>query len=296
MSDSIDLTNLSEIVARSLGRRYTLTPLGVKCTFPVFKGTSEGVEPIFVKVGLADEWHRTAATLAEGRGCGLFPALLSDEPIPFAEDRVVFLSEWREASIVFPEDMTAPQRAGLVSGCRRLSAALQSVTTYTPIADSPLNPERLYAVVADYAARHPWVAPLLRPLLTIPAAERTFGTRPLSIIHGDFHAKNFGFVGDQLSVVYDFDKLTQSLACGDLANALMERFSCLGLSRAARQRLKVASREIVASSPWPREDFVIVCNQIRLAFAARRIEKHPDSAWVALDIARRDRRLREFLV
>ena len=47
--------------------------------------------------------------------------------------------------------------------------------------------------------------------------------------------------------------------------------------------------------PWPRDELVIACNIVRLQFAVRRILKHPDSAWVALDVLRRDRRIREFL-
>ena len=61
---------------------------------------------------------------------------------------------------------------------------------------------------------------LLKQLVKIPEAERTYGKRPLAICHGDFHAKNFGFVGDELVAVYDFDKLTEGLACADLVNAL----------------------------------------------------------------------------
>ena len=293
--DAESKSRLEALVAKTLGRTYALTSLGVKCTFPVFKGAADGASPVFVKVGLKEEWHRTVAALGDRRGNGLFPALLTSSPIPFDGDRVVFLSEWREATTLFPENMTAAQRQGLVDGCVRLSDALQAVPTFTPIAASPLAPERLYSTLVDYAARHPVASRLLKPLLTIPESARTFGPRPLAVLHGDFHAKNFGFSGDALSVVYDFDKLTQGLACGDLGNALMERFSCLGLSRAARRRLWIVAREIVSAAPWPREDFVITCNHIRLAFAARRIAKHPNSAWVAVDIARRDRRLREFL-
>ena len=295
MANEIGLDRLTALVAETLGRSYALAPLGVKCTFPVFKGAAEGAPSVFVKIGLKEEWYRTVAALGDRRGNGLFPALLTATPIPYDNDRVVFISEWREATTVFPEDMTAAQRQGLVDGCVRLSDALQTVPTFTPIAESPLAPERLYSTLADYAARHPVASRLLKPLLSLPEAERTFGSRPLAILHGDFHAKNFGFSGDTLSVVYDFDKLTQGLACGDLGNALMERFSCLGLSRDARRRLWAATREIVSAAPWPREDFVITCNHIRLAFAARRLAKHPNSAWVSVDIARRDRRLREFL-
>lgn len=289
---SVDIARLATRVAEALGRHYALTPLGVKCTFPVFKGTADGAAPIFVKIGLEEEWHRTVAVLGDRRGNSLFPALLTPSPIPYGEDRVVFISEWREAKMLFPEDMTPAQQQGFVDGCVRLSDALQAVETFTPIAKSPLAPEQLFATLADYAARHPVASRLLKSILSIPEAERTFGSRPLAIIHGDFHAKNFGFAGDSLASVFDFDKLSRGRACGDLTNALVERFSCLRLSAAARRRLTRVARRVLARVPWSREDVVVSVNVLRLWFAARRIMKHPDSAWVALDIVRRDRKIR----
>jgi len=55
------------------------------------------------------------------------------------------------------------------------------------------------------------------------------------------------------------------------------------------------TRKLGGASPWPREELVIAANVLRLRLAARRIEKHPNSAWVAFDILRRDRKIREFL-
>ena len=81
------------------------------------------------------------------------------------------------------EDMTAAQRRGLVDGCGRLSDALQTVPTFTPIAASPLAPERLYSTLVDYAARHPVASRLLKPLLSLPEADGapcfTNNNRPL---------------------------------------------------------------------------------------------------------------------
>ena len=289
----VDIEELAATVARALGCRYELVPLAVKCTYPVFRGEAEGAAPVFVKVGTTEEWRRTADLLAAVGSCGFFPRLLTEKPIAYGS-WAVFVSEWRTGEMVFPEDMTRQQAKRFVSGCERLSAALQGVRGFTPLASSPIAPERLYETVRNYAERHPLAGRLLKRLLDIPARERSYRPEELRVIHGDFHAKNFGFAGDELSCVYDFDKLTQSLACGDLANALIERFSCLGLSRRKRRRLAEVARFAVAHSPWPQEDFIRVGNVARLWFAARRIEKHPDSAWVALDILRRDRCLRGF--
>ena len=295
MGEVIDPDKLSTTVADALGRRYRLTPLGVKCTYPVFRGEADGVAPIFVKVGPKEEWTRTVNLLREIGDCGFFSCFLTDASIEY-RGSAVFVMEWRDSRIVFPEDMSDRQAESFVAGCVKLTAALQKaggVLGITP--PTELAPERLYGVVADYSRRYRIAGWLLKGLLDIPASERTFGSRPLAIIHGDFHSKNFGFSGDEFVAVFDFDKLTQGLACMDLANALLERFSCLGLSAATRRRLAERTRYIVSKSPWPREELMIACNVVRLQFAARRILKHPDSAWVAFDILRRDRKIREFL-
>ena len=310
MGKVIDPDELSTTVADALGRRYRLTPLGVKCTYPVFRGEADGVAPIFVKVGPKEEWTRTVNLLKAIGDCGFFSRFLTDAPIEF-NGSAVFVMEWREAKTVFPEDMTERQIESFVAGCVKLTAALQRAggalgithRSSDPLrgglrpADSPANltPDELFENILQYVRRHPFAGRLLKRLTEIPAAERTFGSRPLSVIHGDFHSKNFGFAGDELTAVFDFDKLTEGLSCSDLVNALCERFSCFHLSRAARLRLTDVSRRIVACVPWPREELVIACNIVRLQFAARRIRKHPDSAWVAFDILRRDRKIREFL-
>ena len=294
VGEVIDLGELSAMIAAALGRRYRLTPLGVKCTYPVFRGEADGTASVFVKVGTKEEWARTANLLREIGDCGLFSRFLTDAPIEY-KGSAVFIMEWRDSRMVFPEDMSDRQAESFAAGCVKLSAALQKATDFIPIATAPLAPERLYDDISRYVVRHPLAGRLLKDLLDIPAAERTFGSRPLSVIHGDFHAKNFGFAGDEFAAVFDFDKMTEGLCCSDLVNALCERFSCFHLSRAARLRLKDVSRRIVASAPWPREEMVVACNVIRLQFASRRILKHPDSAWVALDIFRRDRALRGFL-
>ena len=277
----IDPDELSSRVAEVLGRRYALTPLGVKCTYPVFRGEADGVAPIFVKVGPKEEWTRTLNLLREIGDSGFFSRFLTDAPIEY-NGSAVFVMEWRESRIVFPEDMSDRQAENFVAGCVKLSVALQKATDFIPIATSLLAPERLYGDISRYVGRHRITGRLLKGLLDIPAAERMFGSRQLAIIHGDFHSKNFGFSGDEFASVFDFDKLTQGLACMDLANALVERFSCLGLSAATRRRLAERTRYIVSKAPWPCEDFAIACNIVRLQFAARRIRKHPDSAWVAL--------------
>ena len=290
-----EISDLETALGGVLGRHYRLKPLQVKCTYPVFRGEADGFTPVFVKVGTREEWMRTANLLKEIGDCGFFSRFLTDAPIEY-NGSAVFVMEWREAKTVFPEDMTERQIESFVAGCVKLSAALQKARGVLGIT-SPANltPDELFENILQYVRRHPVAGRLLKRLAEIPEAERTYGTHPLAVIHGDFHAKNFGFAGDELTAVFDFDKLTEGLSCSDLVNALCERFSCFHLSRAARLRLKDVSRQIVARVPWPREELVIACNVIRLQFAARRIRKHPNSAWVALDVIRRDRAIRGFL-
>lgn len=290
---AIDLDELTAAIAGAVGCTYRLTPLKVKCTYPVFKGEADGVASIFVKVGTAEEWIRTRDLLKSIGQCEFFSRLVVEKPIDY-KGCAVFVMEWKESHVVFPEDMNPRQVESFVAGCVKLVDALgRGARGAARPAWETL--EALYGDIVQHVARHPVTGRLLKGLVAIPAAERTYGNRPRAVCHGDFHAKNFGFAGDELAAVYDFDKLTDGLACGDLVNALMERFSCLGLSYAARRRLRAVTQRIVARVPWSRDELVIACNAVRLQFAARRIRKHPDSSWVALDVWRRDRALREFL-
>ena len=292
---SADAGELAEVVSAALGRRCRLMPLGVKCTYPVFRGEAEDGESVFVKVGTKEEWVRTRNLLRIVGDCGLFSRFVTEQPVDYG-DFAVFVMEWKPSRIVFPEDMNPRQVESFVAGCVKLSAALQGARTVLgPAATATGSPEELYGDIFQYVAGHSVAGRLLTGLVAIPKSKRTFGNRPLSVCHGDFHAKNFGFDGDSFASVFDFDKLTEGLACGDLANALVERFSCLHLSRAARRRLGEVTRRIVAQAPWPREEFAVACNVIRLQFAARRIRKHPNAPWVAFDVWRRDRKIREFL-
>lgn len=290
-----DVDELADSISAALGHRYRLTPLKVKCTYPVFRGESDGSAPVFVKVGTKEEWARTRDLLKVIGDCGLFSHFVTEQPVDYG-DFAVFIMEWKPSRIVFPEDMNPRQVESFVAGCVKLSATLQDArAALGPVAPAMGSPEELYGDILQYVAGHSVAGMLLAVLVAIPKSGRTFGNRPLSVCHGDFHAKNFGFDGDSFASVFDFDKLTGGLACGDLANALVERFSCLHLSRAARRRLGEVTRRIVAQAPWPREEFVVACNVIRLQFAARRIRKHPNAPWVAFDIWRRDRKICEFL-
>ena len=292
MSDVIG--ELSAVVSGAMGRECSLTPLSVKCTYPVFRGETAAGERVFVKLATRSEWERTAAVLKDVGECRFFARLLVSEPIEFAGS-VVMISEWRESRIAFPEDFDDAQVASFVSGCREFSDCLRRVRGFTPLSESSVDPELLYDTLSRYAARHRFAARLLKGLLSVPESERTYAGRELTVVHGDFHAKNLGFEGDRFACVYDFDKLTEGLACGDMVNALGERFSLMRLPATARRRLVAVTRSVVRASPWPADELRIAVNVLRLTFAVRRVDKHPDSDWVAVDVWRRDRKIRALL-
>lgn len=298
LGQDIDLDELSRVVEDALGVAYRLAPVEVKCTYPVFRGDAPGAEPAFVKIGTVEEWSRTMSVLREVGDCDLFVRPLVEKFVGWwgrgrENGLAVFVFPWREGRTVFPEDMDGDQMRGFVDGCVRLSAALRRVTAFCPDADSPLSPDRVYASVAGYAARHPLAALPLRGLVGIPAEARTYLGRRLAVVHGDFHARNYFFDGSRISGVFDFDKLTQDLECGDFVQALACRFATMAVPAGARRRLGEVTRRMLALAPWPRDELALMANVWRLRFAARRTEKHPDSPLTGIDAFRRDRLLRE---
>ena len=278
----------------ALGKDYGLKPLAVKCTYPVYRGEAEGALPIFVKLGPVEDWRRTLEVRAALADCDLVAPFLTRGLVQFG-DLAVSILAWSEGETVFPEDMNDTQITGFVDGCVRFAAALRRAGETVKTREVSRLPETLFGLVADYAKRHPLAARLLGDLPTLPHAKRVPAPDVAQMIHGDFHAKNFAFRGDALGQVFDLDQPTVGLPCSDLMDALVERFSVLGLSRARRERVRARAREILHRVPWPRTELETAINILRLRFAARRIVKHPNSAWVAVDIARRDRKIREIL-
>ena len=289
---NIDVKALSALIADRLRLvAVDLVPLDVECAWPVYRAEAIGREPMFVKVTERAAAERTLEFLAAAAGCPFLPRpVLADAPA--FEGHAVICLDWKASERVNAEDMTEGQLGSFVAGCRILSDALARYRgPITPLAEAD-SPRGQYAALRDYAGRHPVMARLLRPLLDIPETEREYGVRELVIIHGDLQPKNYGFVGDSLAAVYDTDDLTEGLACEDAAYAFTERARRLELSAAMRRRLTELFLRLVELSPWPKDEWLIAVNHARLRIAARRLEKRPDSVFVAFDIARRDKPLR----
>lgn len=289
---TVDLNRLSALVADRLRLvAVDLQPIAVQCAWPVFRASSAGCEPMFVKVTERSAAERTLAFLDSAAGCPFLPRPLVSESLDFDGLAVLCLG-WRDSVHVNAEDMTEGQLGSFAAGCRALAAALVHYQgPITPLAEAE-SPDGQYAALRRYADRHPVMARFISPLLDIPESERAYGDRELTIIHGDLQPKNYGFDGDRFSAVYDTDDLTEGLACEDACYAFTERARRSELSAVARQRLTDLFLRLVAQSPWPKDEWLIAVNHARLRIAARRLEKRPDSAFIALDIARRDKPLR----
>ena len=154
------------------------------------------------------------------------------------------------------------------------------------------SPDGEYEILQRYAERHSVAGRLLKPILSIPETERSYGNHPLVTVHGDLQPKNYGFDGDRFAAVYDTDDLTKGLACEDACYAFTERMRRSELTTSERRRMTDLFLRLVVHLPWPRDEWLIAVNHSRLRIAARRLEKHPDSIFVAFDIARRDKPLR----
>ena len=295
MKPDVDIIQLAALLAdRFRLVSLDLDPIDIACAWPVYKATAAGWGPVFVKVTTREAACR-AVEFLESSDCSLLPKPAMDGLPDFAGLSVLCL-EWKESVQVHAEDMTDAQLNGFLDGCRELSKAFARFRGFvSPPADED-SPLRQYDALQRYARRHPVTGRLLRPLLTIPESDRSYGDRPLVTIHGDLQPKNYGFDGDRLAAVYDTDDLTQGLACEDACYAFTERARRAELSASARRRLTELFLRLVGMSPWPRDEWLIAVNHARLRIAARRLEKHPDSGFVAFDIARRDRPLAALVV
>ena len=289
---NVDVKAISTLIADRLRLvAVELVPLDVECAWPVYRATAIGCEPMLVKVTERAAAERTLSFLSAAEGCPFLPRPILADASDFGGHAVLCL-EWKASKRVNAEDMTEDQLGSFAESCRILAEALAHYRgPITPRAEAD-SPRGQYAALRDYAARHPFLARLLRPILDIPEAEREYGARELAIIHGDLQPKNYGFDGDRLAAVYDTDDLTEGLACEDAVYAFTERARRSELSAARRRRLTELFLRLVELSPWPRDEWLIAVNHSRLRIAARRLEKRPDSVFVAFDIARRDKPLR----
>jgi len=266
-----------------------LTPLDVSCANPVYRVDCSDGRRAFLKLAKEDEMRRAVVRLGELAGCPFVPQVLVPPSADFADGRALCL-EWKACRKIEVVDLTDAEADSLVDGAVGLSHALQRVSDVPPSGGED-DPDRQYEGICAFARRHPLTARFLRGLLSIPLEARSYGSRPLKVIHGDFHALNFGFVDGRFAAVFDIDSLVRGLPCEDLAYALCEDMRRGGFGARQRARLLDLSARFRARSPWPAAEWLVAVNHARLRIAARRLEKHPHNPLVALDVWRRDRPL-----
>lgn len=288
---TIDVDKLAAMLADLLGViRLDLIPVDVQCAWPVFKGEACGRGLVFVKLTSKVAALRTVALIEAAKSCDLLPRLEIDGVPEFGRYSVLCL-EWRDVVRVDAEDMNDAQRQSFLEGCQILSGVLAEAPDISPVAEEDL-PETQYAVLQAYACRHAFVSRFMGQMLKIPEMERNYKGRRLVPIHGDLQSRNYGFKGDRMAAVFDFDDITWGLACEDMAYAFTERVRRSKLSRAQRTMLIDQFVALARQSPWPRDEWLVAVNHARLRIATRRLAKRPDSLLVAFDILKRDRPLR----
>lgn len=289
---SIDVHRLSCFIADQLQlESVNLQPLKVQCAWPVYRATAIGCTPMFIKVTERLAAERTLAFLESVEKCPFLPKARISKVLDF-EEKAILCLDWKESKRVNAEDMTENQLASFASGCHDLATVLARYQGSILPRTEEDSLEGQYAALRHYAERHSILSWFLSPLLAIPDGERTYGERKLTIIHGDLQPKNYGFDGDKFAAVYDTDDITEGLACEDACYAFTERARRSELSTAKRRRLTDLFLRLVELSPWPKDEWLIAVNHSRLRIAARRLANHPDSVFIAFDIARRDKPLR----
>lgn len=265
-----------------------LGDIPVGCSWPVFRAEVPGLGRIFVKIGSNGQISRMYAFLKAAGRCRLFPEPLTGGPVGFGGHSVACLS-WQTGRRIDAEMMTPAQTEGFARGCVELSGRLQCAGDVIGLSEAEESPANLARIFAEYSERHPLARRALDRLEPLIAGVRGLGGFPTATIHGDFQPRNYGFEGDEMSAVFDFDDLTESLPCADAAYAFVERARRHELSASDRHRLMDNFRTVMRLSPWTRGEWKTAVGYFRLRIAARRLVKHMGSPLVALNVRYLDR-------
>ena len=285
------IVELERLVARRLSREvFSLRPINVACACPVFRGVSPGCPDVFVKVTSVPAAERSVEFLTFAEAVPYLPRTLFADIPQMSDGKAVLCLEFLSAEMIPAERMTSAQAESFAENVVDFANLLTRYFGSVAPSSEEDDPTHQYAELSAYAERHPFVARFLRPLLDLPPCEREYGERMRSVIHGDFQPKNYGFQGDRFAAVFDTDDLTNGLPCEDAAYAFTER-ARRNLSHKARTRLETYLLQLIARSPWPKDEWLFAINHARLRIAARRLANHPDSSFIAFDIFRRDRPL-----
>ena len=254
--------DLQRFLSEKLGRAVTLARFSHSTKKSVFK-MDDPQGPVFVKVKASDYNGRTARFLA-----------VADLPflpkVRFHFDcgarRSVLGLDWQEGRIVLPENMSAAQCSDLTRAYGRLQAELKKAD-----ADRlpPMDVDAHMRTLAGVAARQPWTRPFLKKLLALPADEWRYDPATAVTIVSDFHCRNYAFVGEKVSAMFDFDRLRLGSPVEDLAYAIIRRYRKKRLSRVKLRAVRERFLQMVAESPWPKKEWRRAINVCRLDAAAK---------------------------
>ncbi len=199
---------------------------------------------------------------------------------------------WRESTSVSLERMTDAQFSAFCTAYRRLVRALQSA----PEVGAQVDGDALMARIRAYARQFPLLKGLLASLLSLQHEDYAYPEdTPQVVIHGDLHAGNFGFVGDEFQFFCDFDLLARGSEVDDLAFLLSEEVRRSGMSRSGVSRLLHRRDRLIQLVGRPLGDWRVALNRLRLRMADKLIARHPHTVRTMWNVLVRDRRLRVLL-
>lgn len=288
--DGRELAAKMEAMLRGrLGAGLRLVPFETGSAKVVFRAELASGKRLFVKLVRTDK-GLAQKRLADELALPFVARVL--HLLPWDGEHSVMCQEWQEGRHVLPEDMTDRQCASLIAATMRLQSALKPRHAMLP----PQDLEKAFAVVADFARRHPLMRPLLASLLELPPAERTFpAAESLAVIHGDQHYENYLFDGEEVGAIMDFEAVTRGLRTQDFAYAVMRRLFKARLSAGKQARLAELLARMFEAAGAPPEERALAINMWRIVFAARRLASHPHFGPVALLVWKRDLPLRRLL-
>ena len=281
----------------------------VPCISRVYRASTSAGRRLFVKWGFASA-ACAAEFLRRQVGNPLLPERVLDGELVF-EGHPVSVFDWREVRRIPVERMNDAQYASLLAARSELSALLNEpgmvaymrdyVARTAPsigadVRGPAVDPCDCLATVQAFAATHPLVRWLLRPLLSIKGESlRRPPKARLTVNHGDFHAGNFGFSGDRLVVFFDFDNLAFEYSIEDMVRLFCESAIDSSLTRLQRRLLMARFAEYVRSANRPADEWLFAINRFRLYYARNTLVRHFSQSRVAVQVVARDRRLRNLL-
>ncbi len=284
-------TLAAELEARMGERGIRLARIQSNCVSKAYKATRADGTFFFTKWARVDS-AKTLGFLAAVRTDPILPQPIRSGTFAFCGGWVSSYV-WRESAPVPVERMTDAQFDSFCRAYRRLAHVLQQAPG--PLGE-PTDGDALMSDVRAFADRFPLLKGLLSSLLSLRRTDYTYpADTPKVVIHGDFHVGNFGFVGDEFQVFYDFDLLTRGSEVDDLAFLLTERTRRSGMSRRDVSRLRNRRNQLIELVGRPVGEWRVAFNLCRLRMAVKLIERHPRRVRTMWNVLVRDRRLRVLL-